>query len=157
MFPLPGKGGVSLELLVEHPLIGRYFKALLSATLWFDTKFYQGTHFSLTVKETPKMKRKILDERSVEKRFWTFFVWWDHVIKKTNYSSGCNLTLIWTSANEVATTTIINKTTISTTTSLSATTNYMKRRQQKRRKITKPETKQLELEDRSISSEKKEK
>ena len=31
----------------------------------------------------------------------------------------------------------------------------MKRRQQKPRKITKPETKQLELEDRSISSEKK--
>ena len=40
--------------------------------------------------------------------------------------------------------------------SLTATTKYIERRQQKRRKITKPETKQVKLEDRSNSSENKE-
>ena len=42
------------------------------------------------------------------------------------------------------------------TLSSTATTKYIEKRKQKQRKITKPETKQVELDDRSISSENKE-
>ena len=54
-----------------------------------------------------------------------------------------------------ATTTVTTRTTMLTINiSLVATTNYeKKRRRQKQRKITKPETKQVEMDDRSISSE----
>ena len=122
-------------------------------TLWLDTKFDQGTHFSLAVKEIYTMKRKILDEHSVKKRFWTSVFWWDIVIKKNSSSSGCNLTFIWTTVNEVATTTVITKT---ITLSFTTITKYIEQRKQKQRNITKPETKQAEFDDRSNSSENRE-